>query len=107
MSLEKMLTYEEVASMLAYDPTTGTITRLYSAGGMPAGGVCGTVAFNGYITLSIKASMYYAHRVAWLLMTKQWPSSSAIMDHIDRDRSNNKWNNLRVVTYSQNACNAK
>ena len=34
-----------------------------------------------------------AHRVAWLLMTRSEPP--AVIDHIDGDTKNNRWDNLR------------
>lgn len=44
-----------------------------------------------------------ASRVAWLLMTGDWPEYT--IDHIDRDPTNNKWDNLRDVTQFENNLN--
>jgi hypothetical protein len=38
-------------------------------------------------------------------MTGQWPSQE--IDHIDRDPSNNCWNNLREASSSDNKCNSQ
>ena len=43
------------------------------------------------------------NRVAWLLMTGEWPEYE--IDHINRDKSDNRWVNLRAVTHAQNARN--
>jgi hypothetical protein len=45
---------------------------------------------------------YYAHRVAFAIMAGKWPK---IIDHIDGDKSNNRWSNLREVTQAQNMQN--
>jgi hypothetical protein len=57
-----------------------------------------------YARLGIKGKVYKAHRIAWLLYYKQDPGPFQI-DHIDRDKNNNKINNLRLVTNQQNTFN--
>lgn len=44
-----------------------------------------------------------AHRVIWKLMTGKEPPT--LIDHKDRNPTNNKWTNLRVATKSQNCVN--
>lgn len=44
-----------------------------------------------------------AHRVIWKMMTDKEPIE---VDHIDGDRLNNRWRNLRNVTIAQNRRNA-
>jgi hypothetical protein len=45
---------------------------------------------------------YAAHRLIFFWMTGRWP---LIVDHIDHDRTNNKWENLRDVSAEENARN--
>jgi hypothetical protein len=47
---------------------------------------------------------YHAHRLAWLYMTGAWPTGGEV-DHIDTDRGNNVWTNLRDSTRRQNGSN--
>ncbi len=45
------------------------------------------------------------HRVAFAIMTGAWPIDE--VDHINRDRQDNKWSNLRQSTSSENKMNKK
>lgn len=40
-----------------------------------------------------------------LYMTGQWPEKGLVVDHIDGDPDNNKWDNLRVCTQGMNCRN--
>lgn len=47
----------------------------------------------------------YAHRLAFLYMTRRWPKE---VDHRDLDRSNNQWSNLREAkSHSANLANQR
>ena len=54
--------------------------------------------------IKIKEKIYRMHRIAWFLYYKQDPGPLQI-DHIDRDKKNNKISNLRLVTHQQNQFN--
>lgn len=41
----------------------------------------------------------------WCYMTGDYPPVGLFVDHIDRDVTNNKWDNLRLVTKQQNCSN--
>jgi len=43
------------------------------------------------------------HRVAWLYITGEWPRF--YIDHIDGDKTNNRFSNLRDVDHGVNAQN--
>ncbi len=58
----------------------------------------------GYLGISIKGKSYLAHRVAWQHCVGLIPKGMVI-DHINRDKSDNRIDNLRVCTNSQNASN--
>lgn len=44
-----------------------------------------------------------AYHIIWKLMTGHWPKG--VIDHIDGDRSNNAWSNLRDVSQAENTRN--
>lgn len=102
------LTYEEAHRLFAYDQETGILTRKVATRRSPVGSEVGTVACNGYLVFGIydnetqKSKNYLVHRVAFLMMTGRWPNET---DHIDGERTNNAWYNLREVTRSQNNAN--
>lgn len=49
---------------------------------------------------------YLVHRLIWKLVTGDDPGQMEV-DHINRNRSDNRWCNLRLVSHSQNQNNAK
>lgn len=99
------LTAEALKAQLHYDPTTGIFTRVMNSTRPDLiGKAAGTLrpASTGYQTISVARKRYYAHRLAWLYMTGEWPQ---IIDHINGDRTDNRWANLRSVTQVVNAQN--
>lgn len=64
-----------------------------------------SITARGYRAGKIFGRMFYAHRVIWAMQTGEWPS--ALIDHKDTDRSNNRWDNLRQATPSQNQHNKR
>lgn len=58
---------------------------------------------NGYVYLAYKKKKYLQHRVIWLWHNGEWPSDQ--IDHIDRDKANNRIENLRVVDQHTNQVN--
>lgn len=96
---EYNLTQEILIAQMSYCPETGEFTSVH-------GNKIGYLCKDGYIQITLAdGSQRKAHRLAWLYMTGKMPSG--ILDHIDGDRTNNKWDNLREVTYSQNAMNSR
>jgi len=59
---------------------------------------------DGYVRIKVNNRLYLAHRIIFLMVNGYLPKE---IDHIDGNRSNNKIENLREVTKSENAQNRK
>lgn len=100
-----LLTTDRVRELLIYEASTGTFRwRVDRANGrIPAGSRAGSVTAGGYIEIYIDGLRCLGHRIAVLYIAGRWPPYQ--VDHIDRDRSNNAWRNLREATNEQNQAN--
>ena len=96
------LAAERLREILDYAPDTG-IWTWRGNGRQPNGAVAGTGHPGGYRQILINGFWYLAHRLAWLYMTGEWPPAD--LDHVNRNRSDNRWINLRVATRSLNCAN--
>lgn len=99
-----ILTAQRLRELHAYNPDTGVFTRLQSRGGYLAGAESGTTNTIGYRVIRIDKVDYYAHRLAFLFMTGEIP---AIVDHINGNRSDNRFINLRPSSKKLNAQNIR
>lgn len=57
----------------------------------------------GYFRGQIAGKTFYAHRVVRAMIDGSWPEGE--VDHINRDKSDNRPSNLRVVSHSENRLN--
>jgi hypothetical protein len=101
------LTQQQVKSLLRYDPETGEWNWLvFKKNRKTASTKAGSlIKKTGYVCICINGHLYQAHRLAWLYMTGYWPTNQ--VDHKDTNRSNNKWDNLRLASNSLNQANTK
>lgn len=125
MAYRKLPTKAVLDKLLKYDPDTGAFiwrlrpVTLFSAGRSAkqprsiehvcnqwnsrwAGKPAATLKPDGYHYIHLEYKTLLAHRVAWKIMTGVDPIE---IDHIDGNRSNNKWSNLRNGTRSDNLRN--
>lgn len=99
------ITAERLRELLHYDPETGVFTcRVKITQRLRPGRVMGYKKF-GYCVIELGGKAFKAHRLAWLYMTGAWPEQ--VIDHIDGDRLNNRFSNLRDIPRDQNAQNRK
>ena len=100
-----MLTQERLKELLDYDPLTGIFSYRVDRGRFKAGTIVGCPSTNGHLQIHIDRKKYYAHRLAWLYTHGEWPSDG--VDHIGRDPSDNRLENLRLATQAENGQNCK
>ena len=97
-------TADELKSILHYEPLTGIfVWRVRTSNRIHVGDIAGSMNDRGYILIKVGGHNERAHRVSWLYMTGNWPAGE--IDHKNRDRSDNRWLNLRLATPSQNKAN--
>lgn len=89
----------EIAQVLRFDEAAGRFFRIDT--GKPAGGIRG----NGYHYTGVLGRAYLTHRLAWLFKTGEWPKSS--VDHINGDTTDNRPENLRVLSHAENMQNIR
>lgn len=115
---------ELLRQLLRYEPDTGLLfwrefraEHLSHRRRLKAGAVekwnrrhCGQITFQtkhgcGYLLGFIQGHNILAHRAIWAIQTGEWPNG--IIDHINHDRADNRWNNLRLVSAQGNARNRR
>lgn len=102
------VTVDQLKEWVTYDEYTGEMHRI--KGIHPKTGACYAKRKlvtgknnHGYLWLNIFGYMYLVHRLAFLYMTGEHPTDE--IDHIDGDRTNNKWSNLRQSSCFTNSRN--
>ena len=96
--------HELLRTAFSYDPATGVFTRKKKWGSKPVGSVVGGLSQDGYVQIAFNGRTHTAQRLAWLYVYKQWPAG--VIDHINRNRTDNRIENLRDVGRSENANNS-
>jgi len=100
-----MITQELLKELFDYDLETGWFFNKVQRGVRgPIGEPAGNYDKDGYIVISIDRKKYRAHRLVWLYMTGEWPEAE--IDHKDGVPWNNRWDNLREATRSDNITNS-
>lgn len=97
-----MITQQRLKELLDYEPTTGIFRWRVHAGCRKAGDITGCINSSGYLTIKLDGRHYQAHRLAFIWMTGEVPD---FVDHKDKDKTNNRWTNLRPATRQENMFN--
>jgi hypothetical protein len=93
---------KEILERFYYEPMDGTLRYKKPLQKCVKGGVAGVADIKGYKRVSVLSKKFLVHRVIYFLNAGTWPKE---VDHIDRDKTNNKFENLRPCTRSQNRFN--
>lgn len=94
----------ELRSAIGYDPETGILTRKKKTGqNVVVGKEAGWKDSQGYRRVRVLGRCWASHRLAWSLHYGEEPAG--IIDHINGVRDDNRIQNLRIVTPSENTQN--
>ena len=108
LAKQERLSHDCARDIISYDPISGVVTLMASRRVDLVGKPCGTKRPNGYLVVALrlkgKKVNLYLHRLIWFWMTGAWPASE--IDHINGVRDDNRWENLREATVSQNRRNS-
>lgn len=99
---------EMAKAWFKYNPATGILTwKVIRRQGQKIGEEAGTtISARGYKSLMVSGRQTQVTHIIFLWMEGVWPPSTELVtDHIDGDTSNNRWENLRLVSKSRNQWN--
>ena len=100
-----MINYQEVRELFNYDEECGVLVSKKVRGSRGSVGPNLGANDRGYKVVGINGKTYRTHRLVWLWYYGYLPENG--IDHIDRDRGNNKISNLREVSKRCNSINSK
>lgn len=89
-----------------FDYIDGNLVWKETRGMARKGQIAGTINSRGYRHIRIDNKFYQAHRLIWIFFNEKLDSDITI-DHINRDRSDNRIENLRTATNSENNRNSQ
>lgn len=101
-----VLTQAAVRKLFAYNDEGDLVWRIALNRATKVGDIAGTKKAegeNGYVKVKIHGWEYAVHRLIYLWHTGESPE---VVDHIDHNRQNNKIENLRAASFSDNSRNA-
>lgn len=103
--MAQSINYDEVKDFFEYNKDTGIVTwKKKPNQSIKVGKEVGRIGNDGYRTVGFNGKQYKVHRIVYCLVNKIIESTLYI-DHIDRNKLNNKWNNLRIVDHETNCKN--
>ena len=97
------LTQERLKELLSYDPQSGVFRWIANRPRARAGDIAGCLSSGGYMRAQVAGRSYPLHRLAFLYMEGAFPADE--VDHINRDRLDNRFSNLRKVEKAANLRN--
>lgn len=99
-----MVTRERLRELFFYNPNTGDLVRLVSIKGRKAFTVIGAINEKGYKVAVVDGKMYRVHHLVWMFHHGEFVPE---LDHENRDRGDNRLENLRPCNHSQNLGNSR
>jgi hypothetical protein len=95
-----MHSIEQIRQVLRYDPVLGRFFWAAKRRGKQIGQQAGSFDAHGYGQIRIDGALYKEHRLVWAYVTGEWPTAQ--IDHINHDRRDNRFENLRLADNVEN-----
>lgn len=97
---------QRLREVLRYEMETGNFVWVSrTAARTKEGGIAGTFGKDGYVRIQIDGCIYKAHRLAFVYVTGKCDCEE--VDHINGNRADNRWCNLRAANKSTNMQNKR
>lgn len=96
------LSLSRLRELFDYDPQTGHLVRRVSCANQLAGSIAGSINAKGHVNVQVDGKLTTAHQIVFFLHHGWLPDE---IDHINRDKTDNRIENLRPCTSSQNKGN--
>lgn len=106
MQNDSDIALDYIRQVLAYFPDTGKfVWKKRKTRQDLINCVAGSIGSHGYVSISVFNKKRLAHRLAWFYVTGSWPKEH--IDHIDGNKINNVFSNLREATRFENLQNMR
>lgn len=97
-SAQPLASDDTIRTLYSYDPNAGTIYKNGVA-------LLGKTTKNGHLQIDVFGKKVMYHRLGWFLHHGAWPNE--LVDHINRDPSDNRITNLRLARPTDNQANGR
>lgn len=104
VNISNPIEHQQLLALVFYKRRTGEFIARRDWHGVEAGKNIGCIDIqSGYQHITLGGIIYYGHVLSWFYVTKSWPAKQ--VDHKNTIRSDNRWNNLRLATGTQQNAN--
>lgn len=96
---------KKVKELFDYNPDNGKLYWKISKQKIQKGSEAGNLESDGYVRTRINGDLYYNHVLVYMWVTGKDVPKGLEIDHQNRNRNDNRWENLRASTKSDNQKN--
>ena len=105
MKINQYPSQAELKALFDYNLETGILTyKVRRSNKVNIGDIAGWKYGKGYLAVTLSNKHYRVHRIVWIMSYGDIPDGYQI-DHINHNKLDNRLENLRLATNSENQCN--